>query len=142
MSTTINPYLSFNGNCADAMRFYEKALGANVTMMMTFGESPMCDQTPPEARDLVMHAAIALGDEVIMASDCPPGMPFDGMKGMSVTLNYDDENEARKVYDALVDDAQHVTMPLQPTFWAKQFGMFTDRFGTPWIVNGGPLTAS
>jgi PhnB protein len=132
-------YLSFNGNCADAMRFYERALGGKIEMLMTNGESPMAAQMPPETAGRVMHARLALDDGgVLYAGDCMVGQPYEGIKGLSLTLNYDTEAQAQRVFNALSDGGQ-VTMPMQPAFWAKTWGMVVDRFGTPWIVNGAPL---
>lgn len=129
-------YLGFNGNCAEAMRFYERALGGKLEVMMTHGESPMADHCPPESRDRILHARLALpGGGLLMAGDCPSSMPYDGIKGVSLTLNYDTVAEAGRVFAALVEGGT-VTMAMQPAFWAKAWGMLVDRFGTPWIVNG------
>lgn len=131
------PYLGFNGNCADAMRFYEKALGARLEMLMRGADSPMAADIPKEHAHRVIHARLALpGGGLLFAGDAPAGMPYEGIKGVSLTLNYDTTTEAQKVFAALADGGQ-ITMPIAPTFWAKLCGMVVDRFGTPWIVNGG-----
>jgi PhnB protein len=137
----LNPYLSFDGNCADAMRFYERVLGGKIEGMMTAGQSPMADQIPPGNADRIMHCALALEGGVLMGADamnCGDGQPYQGMKGFSLTLSYKEAAEARAVFDQLADGGK-VTMPLQKTFWAESFGMLTDRFGTPWTINGGML---
>ena len=132
------PYLAFDGNCADAMRFYAKVLGGKLDLM-TFGQSPMADQTPPSARDKVMHARLSLeGNGSLYAGDAPPGMPYQGIHGVSMALNFDTVARADQVFDALADGGK-VTMALGSTFWAKRFGMVTDKFGCPWIVNGEML---
>jgi PhnB protein len=129
-------YLSFNGNCAEAVRFYEKVLHGKLEMLMTNGQSPMADQIPKEGHHLILHAYLALPDQgVLMAGDAPPGVPYEGMKGFTLTLNYDTVAEATRVFNAL-SEGGNVQMPMAPSFWAKTFGMVTDRFGTPWIVNG------
>jgi PhnB protein len=129
------PYLAFNGNCADAMRFYAKVLGGKL-YMLTFGESPMAEQTPKSARDQIMHARLALEENgSLYAGDSPPGMPYQGIHGVSIALNYDAVAQADRVFNALADGGK-VTMALAPTFWAKRFGMVTDKFGCPWIING------
>jgi PhnB protein len=129
-------YLAFNGNCAEAMRFYERALDGKLEILMTMGASPMAAQCPPESLDRIIHARLALPDGgVLMAGDCPGAMPHEGIKGVSLTLNYDSCAEAERRFHALTEGGQ-ITMPLQPTFWAKTWGMLVDRFGTPWIVNG------
>jgi PhnB protein len=132
------PYLAFDGNCADAMGFYAKVLDGKLEMM-TFGKSPMAEQTPKELRNRVMHARLALGDtSSIYAGDCPPGAPYQGIHGVSITLQYESVAQARRVFDALADGGK-VGMPFAPTFWAKGFGMVTDKFGCHWVVNGEML---
>lgn len=132
----IDAYLTFDGNCAEAMRFYERTLGAKLEMMMTNAESPMRDQVPPGSADRIMHASLAIGDRKLMASDSMVGQPYEGMKGFSLSLSYPGVAEARPVFDALAAGGK-VTMPLQKTFWAEGFGMLVDRFGTPWMFNAG-----
>ncbi|WP_332739308.1 VOC family protein [Hydrogenophaga sp.] len=133
------PYLSFNGTCAEAMRFYEKTLGAKMEMSMTYGEAPpMPGQPAPsdEAAERIMHASMTLDGHRIMAADTPPDMPFEGMKGITVSLAYPDAAKGRSIFEALSAGGT-VTMPYQKTFWADGFGMCTDKFGTPWMVNAG-----
>jgi PhnB protein len=134
----LNAYLGFDGNCADAMRFYERVLGGKIEMMMTNGQSPMCDQIPPGNEDRIMHARLRIDQGLLMAGDAMAGCgtAYEGMKGFSMTLSYPGAAEAATVFEALSEDGK-VTMPLQKTFWAETFGMLTDRFGTPWIINGG-----
>jgi PhnB protein len=133
------PYLSFPGNCADAMRFYETTLGARLTASISYGDAPMPEPMPAEARNLIMHAHLALADGgELMAGDCPPGMPFEGFKGVMLALTYAEVAAAERVFTALGEGGQ-VTMPMAPTFWAKTFGMVTDRFGVSWGVNGAVL---
>ena len=130
----LNPYLMFNGTCEAAFNFYAKALGGQVVAMMTHEGSPMEDQVPAEWRKKIMHARISIGDQVLMGSDSPPGQ-YEPMKGFSVSLNIDNPAEAERVFKALSDNAALVAMPIQETFWAQRFGMLTDRFGTPWMIN-------
>jgi PhnB protein len=130
------PYLAFNGNCADAMRFYEKVLQGKLDLL-TFGQSPMSEQTPKDALNRIMHARLGLEENgSLYAGDCPPGMPYQGIHGVSIALNYDTAARAEHVFKALATDGGKVTMPFAATFWAKGFGMVTDKFGCPWIVNG------
>lgn len=129
-------YLSFDGNCAEAMRFYERALRGKLEIMMTNGESPMAEHFPPATHGRMLHARLALPDGgLLMAGDCPGHIPYEGIKGLSLTLNYSSVAEAERVFAALAEGGS-VTMPMQPAFWAKTWGMLVDRFGTPWIVNG------
>jgi PhnB protein len=131
----VDPYLTFDGNCAEAMRFYERTLGGKIEMMMTFKDSPMAAQTPPGSADRVVHARLAFKGRIIMASDTMVGQPFGGMKGFSLALMYATAAEAKRVFEALGQGGQ-VHMPLEKTFWAEAFGMLVDRYGTPWMVNG------
>jgi len=128
-------YLSFDGNCTAAMRFYEEVLGGEL-FVLTAGASPMATETPPELRDKVMHASLTLpSGGMLFAGDHWPGQPYEGIKGVTLTLNYDTVDEAQRIFDALSAGGQ-VTMPMNESFWAKTFGMLTDRYGCPWIVNG------
>jgi PhnB protein len=133
------PYLSFNGNCAEAMRFYETTLGGKIEMSMTYGEAPPMPGQPAPSGDAakrIMHTSMTLDGHRLMASDMPPGMPFGGIKGMMVSLAYTDAAKGKAIFDALSAGGE-VTMPYQKTFWADGFGMCTDKFGTPWMVNAG-----
>jgi PhnB protein len=128
-------YLSFDGNCTEAMRFYETVLGGPL-FVLTAGASPIAEQTPPEMRDKVMHASLTLpGGGVLFAGDHWPGTPYEGIKGVALTLNFDTVDEARRIFERLSAGGT-VTMPINEAFWAKAFGMLTDRFGCPWVVNG------
>jgi PhnB protein len=135
---TLDAYVFFNGNCAEAMRFYERTLGGKLDMM-THAQSPIADQVPPGSADRIMHARLTIDGRNLMASDSMVGQPYGGMKGFSLALAYPTAAEAKRVFDALADGGQ-VTMPLQKTFWAEAFGMLTDRFGTPWMINGNMAT--
>jgi PhnB protein len=135
----LNAYLIFNGNCAEAMRFYERTLGGKLELMMTARESPAADHVPAEFIDQIMHARLALDDRHLMASDSM-GMPSGEMKGFSLSLSYPTVEEATRIFEALAEGGQ-VTMALGKTFWSELFGMVTDRFGTPWMINGGEMTS-
>jgi PhnB protein len=129
----LNAYLTFNGTCAEAMRFYVATFKGTMTAMMTMGESPMAAKLPAEAAKLIMHARAKIYGHNLMASDCMPGDTYVGMKGMSLTLTYRTPELAKPIFDALAQGGT-VTMPLQKTFWAEGFGMLTDRFGTRWMI--------
>jgi PhnB protein len=139
---TVTPYLTFNGNCEAALTFYEKALGAKIIMISRYKDMPADAERAPEhtnihneAGERVMHGRLQVGNQWIMASDCPPNMPYKGIEGVSIALGFDDVNEAERVFTALSEGAQ-VNMPLGETFWAERFGMLTDKFGVDWMVNG------
>ena len=130
-----NPYLNFNGDCQEAFKYYERVLGGKIVAMMSHADMPAeaQAQTPPEWKNKIMHARLMVGDQVLMGSDAPSGQ-FEKAQGMSVALQVDDPNEAERIFAALADNGT-VRMPIQPTFWAIRFGMLTDRFGIPWMVN-------
>jgi len=129
----LNPYLTFNGQCEAAFKFYEKLLGGKIDAMMTYGSSPMAEQTQPEWRNKIMHARMTVGDQMLMASDAPPDR-YEAMKGIMVTIGIDDPAEAERIFLALSEKGT-IQMPIQKTFWAARFGMLVDQFGTPWMVN-------
>ena len=131
----IQPYLSFEGRCDEAVKFYQAALGAEVQMLMRFNEAPDQSMTPPGLGDKVMHVSMRIGDSVVMASDgrCSG---TTGFTGVSLSLTVVDDAEAGRLFTALSDGGQ-VTMPLEKTFFASKFGMLTDRFGVQWMVVGG-----
>ena len=131
----LDNYLFFDGNCADAMRFYERTLGGKL-QLMTHGESPMAAQTPPGSANRILHARLELDGRLLMASDSMVGQPYEKMKGFSLSLIYPTVAEAQRMFAALAEGGQ-ITMPIGKTFWAEAFGMLVDRFGTPWMVNGG-----
>ena len=127
-------YLTFNGNAAEALAFYAKALGGKVIFSMTFGESPMGAETPDAYKSKIMHATLEARGHQLMASDMPPGMAFEGYKGFSLSVQGDNVDEGKKLFEAL-DEGGEVTMPYGPQFWAVGFGMLTDKFGVSWMVN-------
>jgi PhnB protein len=133
----LDSYLFFDGNCAEAMRFYERVTGGKLQMMMKYGESPDPGQCPPGSDDRIMHTSLLIDGRNLMASDTPAGQGKP-MQGFSLSLYYDDPAVAKQKFDALADGGT-VVMPFGPTFWAKGFGMLTDKFGTPWMVSGGGM---
>jgi PhnB protein len=128
----VTPYLSFNGNCAEAFAFYEKSLGAKTTMKMLYGESPMAKDMPPEIQKKVMHARLNVADKIIMGSDAMCN--YEKPAGFHITLSPEDPVEAEVMFKALAEGGT-VKMPMEETFWAQRFGMLVDKFGTPWMVN-------
>jgi PhnB protein len=129
----LNTYLSFNDECEAAFKFYELCLGGKIESMMTFGNSPMAGQTPPEKLDKIMHASLMVGDTVLMGSDAPPQF-FEKPQGFSVSIVLEDVEEAERIFNTLAENGT-VQMPIQETFWAARFGVLVDRFGTPWMIN-------
>jgi PhnB protein len=141
MTTTKNnpivqPYLLFDGRCEEAVEFYRNALGAEVTMLARFKDSPDPGMCAPGAGDKVMHACLRIGDSTIMASDgrCE-GRP--SFQGFSLSLTVPDETEAERLFASLGDGGQ-VQMPLAKTFFSPRFGMVADRFGVSWMIHVAP----
>jgi len=128
------PYLYFDGRCEEALRFYEKAVGGQVTALLRFKETPEPHPPlPPGVEENVMHAEIRIGDTTLFASD---GMRTGGQpsfQGISLTLAAGDEAEADRLFAALADGGE-VRQPLTETFFSPRFGVLTDRFGVGWIV--------
>jgi len=129
----LNPYLTFNGQCEAAFKFYEKCLGGKIEAMLTHEGTPAEQHVPSEWRKKILHARLTVGDEVLMGSDAPPER-YEQPQGFSVSLNNNDPAEAERIFRALSENGR-VQMPLQQTFWASRFGMLVDRFGIPWMVN-------
>jgi PhnB protein len=139
---TIQPYLNFDGKCDEAIAFYQKALDAQVEMLMRFKDNPDLKDNPdpqacagmlkPGTGDKVMHASLKIGDAIVMASDMGCNGTPD-FRGVSLSLTVRDDAEAKRRFDALADGGQ-VQMPLGKTFWASSFGMVADRFGVSWMV--------
>lgn len=136
MALRMNPYLVLNGNAKEAVAFYQKALGAQVQGVMTFGEGPSDPnyQMPEEAKDRVMHAHLKVGETDLMLSDTFPGMPFQLGNQVNVTIVTDDAGQAKQIFDALAEGGQ-IRMPLQQTFWSPAYGALADKFGVEWQVS-------
>lgn len=135
----IQPYLFFNGRCEEALDFYRRALGAEVTMMMRYKDSPEPPppgMIPPGSENKVMHSEFRVGGATAMASDgqCSGKPSFDGF---SLSLTVPDEAAADRMFGALADGGQ-VQMPLGKTFFSPRFGMVADRFGVHWMVYVAP----
>ncbi len=131
MPSVLNPYISFRDNARQAMEFYKDVFGGELRLN-TFGEYG--DQNAPGA-DNIMHGQLDTDQGfTLMASDTPPGMEFAPGGNITVSLSGDDESQLQGFWDKLSDEGD-VTMPLEKQMWGDQFGMCTDRFGVPWMVN-------
>ncbi len=127
----VNAYLIFNGNCRDAMTFYQKCLGADL-QLVKFSDMP--GNVPPEAKDRIAHARLTKGVSVLMASDNMPGMTFNPGDNFFVSLQCETVQETDQLFSALSEKGKTIQPP-QETPWAKRFAMFTDQFGTRWMLN-------
>ena len=133
MNPKLCPYLSFDGQCETALRFYATCLDGKIEMIMPYKGSPMEDQVPAEWGSKIMHAELRIGDRVLMGSDCPPEQ-YESAKGTSLMISIEEPEEAEQAFNALAENGT-VTMPIQETFWVAKFGMLTDQFGIPWMIN-------
>jgi PhnB protein len=131
----LNTYLHFNGQCEDAFKFYEKCLDGKITFMMPHEGTPVADKVPPEWGKKILHATLSVGDDLLQGADAPPNH-YQKPQGFSVSISMKDPAEADRVFHALAENGT-VQMPIQETFWAVRFGMVTDRFGIPWMINCG-----
>jgi PhnB protein len=130
----VQAYITFGGRCEEALGFYKKSLGAEVTSLLRWKESPDKDMKgPPGYDDKIMNASFRIGDSWLMADD-GMGEKTPEFKGMTLALVVASDPEAKRVFTAL-SDGGNVTMPLMKTFWTSSFGMLTDKFGVPWMVN-------
>ena len=128
------PYLNFNGQCAEAFRFYEQVLGGKIEMMMTHGDSPIAGEVPPTWHDRILHARLVVSDQVLMASDSPPEY-YEKPQGLYVSLNVDSPADAERIFHASAAKGS-LKMTFERSWWAAGgISMIVDRFGTPWMVN-------
>ena len=136
----IENYLHFDGNCAEAMRFYERTLGGKLRLVVA-KDSPAAGQFPPGSEDKILHAHLDAGGAVLLASDWMASTPYPGLNGFSVCLSVPTAGEAKGLFDKLAAGGQ-VTMPFDKTFYSDGFGMLVDRFGAPWMVMAESNTQS
>ncbi|SIT31834.1 VOC family protein [Achromobacter sp. MFA1 R4] len=138
----LSAYLSFDGNCAEAMRFYERVLGGRLDALVRYADAP-ADAAMPVLSDedaaRVMYARLTLDEQTLLASDATAGHPYPGKQGVALALAYPTVSDAHRVFDQLAEGGS-VTLPLQKTFWAEAYGALIDRYGTRWMVSGGRLS--
>lgn len=139
---SLNAYLTFNGNCREAMAFYQQCLGGELTLQ-TVGDSPMADKMPVKMKDCILHSELSSEAFMIMATDC---VPENGLlKGNSVSLSISctSEAEIRRLYEELAKNGSKAH-ELETTFWGALFGGLTDQYGHHWLLNftGNPETDS
>lgn len=130
----VGTYLNFDGDCEAAFNYYAEHLGGKVVAMMKFADGPMAQQVAPQDRDRIMHAKLELGGHAIMGTDCTQDRPYQPIRCVHVVLGIDDPARAERLFAALAASGR-VEMPFQQTFWAYRFGVVTDRFGVPWMIN-------
>ena len=130
----VQAYVTFDGRCEEALDFYKKSIGAVVTGLMRWKDSQDKDMKgPPGYEEKIMNASFRIGETELMADD-GMGEKRAEFKGMTLAIEVADDAEAKRVFTAL-GDGGNITMPLMKTFWTSSFGMLTDKFGVPWMVN-------
>lgn len=140
MNTTVNVYLTFNGDCKEAFDFYKSVFGGEYTNISTFGEMPPQEGMPPvpdDEKDLIMHVALPISKEtMLMGSDTGAEWARNFKKGnnFSISINTASKQDADRIFNELSDGGK-VMMPMDNTFWGSYFGMFSDKFGINWMVS-------
>lgn len=128
----VNPYLSFAGNCEEAFQFYETALDGKITFIMRNRDAPG-EAAPAGWEDKILHVSFSFAGGTLMGSDTPPAH-YVPPAGTWVSISLNDAGRAEAIFASLSAGGS-IMMPIQKTFWAARFGMVTDRFGTPWMIN-------
>jgi len=129
----INSYLTFNGNCRDAMSFYKECLGGELELQ-TIGESPLADKMPEQMKNCILHSTLRTDTLVLLASDMAPSSGLVRGNAVSLSLDCDSEDEIRDCYTKLASGGS-ANYPIEETFWGALFGGLTDRFGNHWLLN-------
>ncbi|WP_172293049.1 VOC family protein [Pseudoruegeria sp. HB172150] len=130
----LNPYLTFDGNCEEALTFYAGVFGGEITSLMRFSDMPDTEWVTDENKSMVAHASLQLGDREILASDTGGMSPHKGFSGVTLQTGWPTVEEGKAIFDKLSEGGK-VEMDFAETFWAKGFGMCRDRFGVGWMVN-------
>ena len=130
---SITTYLTFNGNCREAMTFYQQCLGGEL-FFQAIGESPMADKMPERVKNYILHSTLTNGNLSLMASDMTPDKGLIKGNAVSLMLDCDSEEQVRSLYEKLSEGGEK-THPLEHTFWGALFGDFTDRFGNQWLLH-------
>jgi PhnB protein len=131
--TQINSYLTFSGNCRDAMTFYKRCLGGEL-VVQTIGESPLSEKMPLQMKECVLHSTLTKGNLVLMGSDMVSEEGLTRGNSVSLMLNCSSEEEIRTCYKKLSSGGE-ATHPLEDTFWGALFGDLTDKFGNRWMLH-------
>ena len=129
----LNPYLSFKGDCEEAFKFYERALGGQLGELFRYAGTPLAHQVPADWSNKVMHGSVRVGSQTLMGADVAPDQ-YKAPQGFSLSLQLKSIAEADRAFNALAEGGK-VVLALQQTFWAARFGMVVDRFGIPWLIN-------
>lgn len=129
----ISPHLCFDGQCREAMQLYQSILGGTLQTMLTYGETPMASSMDSRWHDRIVHATLVLDDVELTGVDMIPGS-YQRPQGFFVTLTVAGIARASEIFSALSEGGT-IKLPFDKTFWSPGFGVFVDRFGTPWEIN-------
>ena len=129
----LNAYLTFNGNCREAMTFYKECLGGELSLQ-TIGESPLAEKMPAQMKDSILHSSLSSDSILMMATDCVPEPGLIKGNAVSLCLNCNSEDEIRTCFEKLSSGAK-INFPIEDTFWGALFGGLTDKFGNHWLLN-------
>jgi len=129
----MTPYLSFDGRCEEAFRFYEECLNARLGAIFHYKGTPLADQVASGWADKVMHGSVTIGEQIVMGADVAPEA-YEEPKGFSLSLQIKETTDAERIFHALSNGGR-IVMPLEKTFWAARFGVVVDRFGISWLIN-------
>lgn len=132
----MNPYLNFKDSCEEAFEFYRSVFGGEFMMVMRMGDTDMGMPVPDEAKNLIMHVSLPIGDNILMGSDAPDGLcptPLTAGNNFSVSISAESREDADRIYNGLSADGTSA-MPMQEMFWGSYWGMLTDKFGINWMV--------
>jgi PhnB protein len=131
--STLNAYLSFDGDCREAMEFYQGCLGGKLTVQK-IGDSPLAEKMPAKMKDQVLHASLTHKNFELMGTDCAPGEGLLKGNAVSLCMNCVSEEEVNRLYDTLSRGGKK-KFPLEVTFWGALFGGVTDKYGHHWLLN-------
>lgn len=133
---SINPYLNFPGNTEEAFNFYKSVFGGEFAMVMRFKDTPEKDRVPEQEQEKIMHIALPIGGNILMATDALESMGHKLEMGnnMSISISATSFDEGKKLFDGLSADGK-VTVPYSRQFWGDTFGMFTDKFSIKWMIS-------
>lgn len=132
----INPSLMFSGTCGDAFRRYASLFGGRIECLLTYAESPLAEQVPPEWRDKVWFGRLRVGELDVTGGDMPPRATYEEPRGFSMVVGVASADEADRLFAGLAERGQ-VIMPLQATHWLPRYGVVRDPFGIQWEINAG-----
>jgi PhnB protein len=129
----LNPSVMFAGQCEEAFAMYARVLGGEAATMLTYRDSPMASQVPPDWQAKIVHATLVIGDTRLTGSDPLPSY-YQRPAGFSIVVGIATASDAERVFQALAEDGEE-RFPIQETFWSVRYGALTDRFAVPWEIN-------